>query len=82
MTRSSRHMVWFCEYVKIKEFYIGERRNLERAYKRLSYSSYCQLVLWWNLNFLHDIRACWPMCNAQRLHMLCVTRFVFSMCLA
>ncbi|CAL2233621.1 unnamed protein product [Prunus armeniaca] len=37
-------------------------RDLARAYKELSHSPYCQLVLGWNLNFLHGIRA--------RLHLL------------
>lgn len=32
-----------CEEVKVKEFHIGEMRNLARAYKSLDYFPYCQL---------------------------------------
>lgn len=32
------------ENVKVKEFYIGERRNLIKAYKRFGYFLYCQLI--------------------------------------
>ena len=40
-----------CENVNVKESHIGERRNLASSYKRLGYSPYCQLVLWWNPTF-------------------------------
>ncbi|KAI5313947.1 hypothetical protein L3X38_043123 [Prunus dulcis] len=39
-----------------KESHIGKLRNLARAYKELGYSPHSQLVLGWNLNFLHLLR--------------------------
>ncbi|RXH79387.1 hypothetical protein DVH24_040534 [Malus domestica] len=41
------------------------------AYKRLSYSPYCQLV--WNLNFLYGIRVGCLTCEAKRPHALHIT---------
>ena len=38
--------------VCIKLSHIGEGQDLLCAYMILGYSSYCQLVLWWNLNFI------------------------------
>ncbi|RXH70679.1 hypothetical protein DVH24_013425 [Malus domestica] len=52
------------------ESHINGRRFLAWAYKRLGYSLYCQLILWWNLNFLHSIRAGCPTCEAKWPHTL------------
>ncbi|CAL2250070.1 unnamed protein product [Prunus armeniaca] len=48
------------------------------AYKELGYSPHCQLVLGWNLNFLHGIKAGCPRVKAQRPHVLHVTQNVLS----
>ena len=44
--------------------------TLNGLISKMGYSSYCQLVLWWNLNFLHDIRASYPTCEVKRPHTL------------
>ena len=56
-------ITWECGSSEGKR-HIGEKRNLTRAYKRLDYFQYCQLVLWWNINFLHTFRVGWPMCES------------------
>jgi len=47
--------------------------TLHGLISKLGYSSYSQLVLWWNLNFLHDIRIGCPTCEAKQPHALHVT---------
>ncbi|RXH73993.1 hypothetical protein DVH24_016815 [Malus domestica] len=55
------------------ESHIDEIVDIAWAYKSLGYSPYCQLVLWWNFNFLYGIRAGCPTCETRRLHVLHIT---------
>lgn len=49
---------------------IDERMGLHELISNLGYFPFLLLVLWWNFNILHGIKASCPICEAKLPHML------------